>query len=259
MIEILQSGWAALDLQWWQALAAIGAVSVGGTISGLTGFGFGLVIVPILLLIFSPVEVVVLSKSLSTASSLPILLADWRLARGKLVMRLFVPAVAGMLVGAQVLTRADPRFIKLIAGIAVVSFTGIVIRGFIIPGIRSRLAPIVAGFASGGLGIATGMSGPPVVLFLTDRALPPRVFRASIVAYFVSVDMVAAALVIQADLVGRREMYVAAMLLPFALAGRRLGQRYLSRVDQAQFRKVTLTLLVVTGTVAMVTATLAFL
>ena len=259
MIDLVQSGWGALDLHWWQAIAAIVAVSVGGTISGLTGFGFGLVIVPILLMIFSPVEVVILSKSLSSGSSLPILLADWRLARGKLIMRLIIPAIAGMILGTQVLTHADTRFLKLLAGVAVITFTAIVLRGFIIPGIRSRLAPVVAGFASGVLGTATGMAGPPVVLFLTDRELPPRVFRASIMAYFVSTDLVAAVLIIQAGLVGRREMYVALMLLPFALVGRRIGQRFLNRVDQAQFRKLTLALLVVTGTVAMVTAIVGFL
>ena len=248
-----------LDLQWWQALAAVGAVSIGGTISGLTGFGFGLVIVPILLLIFSPAEVVVIAKMLSTGSSLPILAEDWRLVRGRLIVRLFAPAIVGMVIGTQILTHADARFLKLLAGVAVVSFTLIVLRGFIIPGIRSRVAPIVTGFASGALGIATGMSGPPVVLYLTDSALPPRVFRASIVAYFVSMDVVAAVLIVQAGLVGRREITIALALMPFALIGRRLGQRFLHRVDQSQFRRVTLALLIVTGTIAIVTATFGFL
>lgn len=239
-------------------MASIVAVSVAGTISGLTGFGFGLVIVPILLLIFSPAEVVVLSKTLSTGSSLPTLIEDWRLARGRIIVRLFAPAIVGMVLGTQILTHADTRVIKLLAGLAVVSFTIVVLRGFVIPGIRSRLAPIVAGFSSGLLGTATGMAGPPIVLLFTDRELPPRVFRASIVAYFVSMDFVAAGLILQAGLVGRREMYVALMLLPFAVAGRRIGHRFLPRVNQVQFRKVTLGLLIATGTVAMVTAILAF-
>ena len=247
-----------MDLDWWQALAAVVAVSIGGTISGLTGFGFGLVIVPILLLIFSPAEVVVLAKTLSTGSSLPILAADWRLVRGRVIIRLFAPAIVGMILGTQILLHADARALKLLAGVAVVTFTLIVLRGFIIPGIRSRLAPVVVGFASGALGTSTGMAGPPVVLFLTDRELPPREFRASIIAYFVSMDLVAAALIIQAGLVGRRELYVAAVLFPFALAGRSLGQRFLHRVDQAQFRKLTLALLIATGSVAVATAIVGF-
>lgn len=58
----MQSIWSWLDVGAWQCLAAIGAALLGGTISGLTGFGFGLVVVPILLMLFPPATVVVLSR-----------------------------------------------------------------------------------------------------------------------------------------------------------------------------------------------------
>lgn len=250
----MQSIWSWLDVGAWQCLAAIGAALLGGTISGLTGFGFGLVVVPILLMLFPPATVVVLSKGLGVASGVPILLADWRLARARLIAPLFIPALVGLGLGAAILTRSNASLIKLAAGLTVVVFALIVLRGMVIPGIRSRVAPMVVGFASGVLGTSTGMPGPPAVLYLTDKNLEPRVFRVSIMLYFFTVDIVGVALVVRVGAVGWREFGIAALLLPFALIGRRIGQRFLPRVDQAQFRRITLVLLILTGASATLTA-----
>ena len=254
MPDLIQSAWNALDLGAWQAVAALGAVLLGATISGLTGFGFGLVIVPIMLLLFPPPTVVVLTSSLAIASGLPILLQDRLHIRVRIISPLLIPALIGLPIGVQILTGVDTRIIKLIAGVVVVIFAVLVARGFVIPGIRSRVAPIVAGLSSGILGTSTGMSGPPVVLFLTDRTPAPRVFRASITFYFSLMNLVGILLVVRTGAVGGREFGIAAALLPVALVGRRIGQRLHDRVDQDQFRRITFALLILTGTSGMVTA-----
>jgi uncharacterized membrane protein YfcA len=252
--ELIRSAWTALDLGAWQAVAALGAVLVGATISGLTGFGFGLVIVPIMLLLFPPPTGVVLTSSLAIASGLPILLEDRAHIRVRIISPLLVPALIGLPIGVQVLTGVDTRIIKLIAGVVVVIFAVLVARGFVIPGIRSRIAPVIAGLSSGILGTSTGMSGPPVVLFLTDRTPEPRVFRASITFYFSLMNLVGILLVVRTGAVGGREFGIAAVLLPVALLGRRIGQRLHDRVDPDQFRRITYALLILTGTSGMVTA-----
>jgi uncharacterized membrane protein YfcA len=251
---LIQSAWDLLDLSVWEAVAAAGAVLAGGTISGLTGFGFGLVIVPVLLLLFPPATVVVLTTSLAIASGMPILAQDYGLVRARLITPLLIPALGGQLIGVQVLTGVDTRYIKLAAGAVVVVFAVLVARGFLIPGIRSRLAPVAAGLASGVLGTSTGMPGPPVVLFLTDRTPEPRVFRASITFYFFMLNLVSILLVARTGLVGRREAALAVALLPVALTGRRIGQDLLHRVNQAQFHAISLGLLILTGSSAALTA-----
>jgi uncharacterized membrane protein YfcA len=153
----------------------------------------------------------------------------------------------GLVVGIWILTRADASQIKLIAGITVVLFAAIVMRGFVIPGIRSILAPIVVGFTSGVLGTSTGMPGPPAVLYLTDKNLSPRVFRASITLYFFSIDIIGVLLVFRTGSVGANVIGVAALLLPFALLGRRIGQAYLPKVNATEFRRISLGLLLLTG------------
>jgi uncharacterized membrane protein YfcA len=259
LIDAFQSVWHALDVEAWQLTAAVLATLAGGVISGITGFGFGLVVVPILLMLFPPASVVVLSKGLGVSSGFPILCEDWRLARFRMVGAMILPAIPGLLVGVLILEHANTALIKLIAGVAVAGFALVISRGFIIPGIRSRPAPIVSGFLSGALGTSTGMPGPPAVIYLTDKQLTPRVFRVSITAYFFVVDIIGVLLVARTGKVGWRELWVALLLLPFALVGRRVGQRMLGKVDPVMFRRITLRLLIATGVAAVGTALLSLL
>ena len=259
MAHLLLSAWGSLDLVWWQAMIAMAAVLLGATISGLTGFGFALVIVPVLLLIFEPPTVVVLTSSLAVVSGLPIVVQDRSLVRVRMVLPLMIPALLGLVVGVQILTRVDTRYIKLGAGIAVVLFAVLVARGYVIPGIRSRIAPLVAGVSSGILGTSTGMSGPPIVLFLTERTPEPRVFRASITFYFCTMNLIGVGLVARTGEVGWREFGLATALLPISLVGRRFGQYLLFQIDQSLFRSVTLALLILTGSSGVITALLGLI
>ena len=259
MAHLVQSAWGLLDLTWWQAILAAAAVLLGATISGLTGFGFALVIVPILLLIFEPPTVVVLTSSLAVASGVPIIVHDRSLIRVGMVLPLMIPALIGLVVGVQILTRADTRYIKLGAGMAVVLFALLVARGYVIPGMRSRVAPLVAGILSGILGTSTGMSGPPIVLFLTERTPEPRVFRASITFYFCTMNLIGVGLVARTGEVGWREFGLATALFPISLLGRRFGQYVLFQIDHSQFRTVTLALLILTGSSGVVTALLGLI
>jgi uncharacterized membrane protein YfcA len=236
------------------AVAAVAIVLVGGAVSGVTGFGFGLVTVPILLLIFPPPMVVAVSKGLSFVTGVSILLRDHRDVDRDFVRSVVPWAVVGLAGGLAILTRADAGLVKLLAGVVVVLFALLAVSGRPLRGIGSRHAPRLAGFASGVLNTSTGMAGPPVVLLMSGRAFSPTAFRATVTAYFIAIDLVAVPLLLQTGTVGMHEARVAVALFPVALLGRWLG-RWLGRsVERERFRRLTLGLLVLTGLTAVVTA-----
>lgn len=241
---------------WTLAVAAL-IVLLGGTVSGVTGFGFGLVIIPILLTIFPPATVVAVNRVLGFVTGMVILGQDRGHVERGTVARLIPWAVIGLAGGVAVLTRADATVIRLLAGAVVIVFAALATADRPIPGIGSRYAPAVAGAASGLLGTSIGMSGPPVVLLLTSRALPPLAFRATITGYFVVLDVVAIALLVRAGACGWQEAKIAAALLPFALVGRSVGRVVGARVERERFRRLTLGLLILTGLSAVATALLA--
>jgi uncharacterized protein len=81
-----------------------------------------------------------------------------------------------------------------------------------------------------------------------------QAFRASIMAYFYYVNLIGMSLLIQQGIVGRAQLAVVLQLLPAAIAGGFIGRRLIWRFSPAQFRTLTIALLLVTGTIGIVTS-----
>lgn len=246
-----------LGLDAWTIVVAVAIVLLGGTISGVTGFGFGLVVVPFLLILFPPATVVLTAKGLGLLTGVAILLADHRHADRPTIAGLAPWAYLGLPFGLLILRRVDAEVIRLVAGAVVVLFAALATTGRLPPGIRSPRAPRVVGVASGVLGTSIGMPGPPVVLLLSSHELEPVAFRATITGYFAVVDTFAVVLLFATGTVGVHEAAIALGLFPVALVGRSLGRILGLRVERERFRRLTLGLLILTGLSAVATALLA--
>lgn len=227
---------------------------VGGIVSGLAGFGFGLVTVPLLLMLYPPATVTTIGSSLTLASGWIVLLSTWRTVQVRTLGALVPGATIGVLLGTVLLRALDPAYIKLIAGIVVILFAVSVLRGWRINAVHHPLAAPLAGLASGTLSTSTGMSGPPVVLLFTTRQYDMQQFRGSITAYFYYVNFMALSVMILRGIVGWEQIGVAARLLPAAIIGGFIGRRALRYLSQSQFRTITLVMLLLTGTTGLVTA-----
>lgn len=229
---------------------AVAIVFAAGAISGLAGFGLGLVTVPPLLLIYEPTTVVVLVKVLALATGWIILLDTWSAIRWRMLRSLLPWAMTGQVAGLLLLARLDPDAVKFLAGAVVVGFAVLLLRGFTIHGADRSGATVVAGAVSGVLSTSTGLSGPPIVLLFTLRAYPIADFRATTVVYFIMLDLVALPIILAGGLVGSNALATIALLAPAALAGRWVGARLVRRVSPLAFRRVTLVLLLLTGAAA---------
>ncbi len=227
---------------------------MGGIVSGLAGFGFGLVTVPLMLMLYPPATVTAIGSSLALASGWIVLLSTWRTVQVRTLGALIPGATIGVFIGTILLNRLEPAVIKLIAGGVVLLFALSVLRGWRIDAVHHPLAAPLAGLASGTLSTSAGMSGPPVVLLFTTRQYDMQQFRGSITAYFYYVNFVGLLLLILRGIVGWEQMDVVFRLLPAAIIGGFVGRRLLQFVSQSQFRKITLGMLLMTGTTGIVTA-----
>ena len=227
---------------------------MGGIVSGLAGFGFGLVTVPLLLMLYPPATVTTVGSSLVLASGWIVLLSTWRTVQVRTLGALIPGATIGVFIGTVLLRALEPAVLKLIAGVVVVLFAVSVLRGWRIDAVHHPLAAPLAGLASGTLSTSTGMSGPPVVLLFTTRQYDMQQFRGSITAYFYYVNFIGLSVLILRGIVGWEQLEIALRLLPAAIIGGFIGRRVLRYVSQAQFRRITLLMLLVTGTTGIVTA-----
>lgn len=237
------------------AVAVLLSAAVASCIQSLSGFGFSLFIVPVLAVLIGPKETVFLANVLSVvlnAIQLRHMRAsvDWQ-ASGMLVLGSFL----GMPLGVAVLVILNPGILKLAIAGTVIVFTVLLIRGLRLHQ-GGRAGDIGVGFVSGVFNTSTSMSGPPVVIYLQGKGLPPMRFRAT-ATFFFFVGAVGAVVLLS---VGGASTWLAwqaaAVALPGVFAGRLVGNGLYHKVSDALFRQVVFGVLFISAAVAIVTTLL---
>jgi uncharacterized membrane protein YfcA len=237
-------------------LVAAGVIVVlAGIITGLAGFGFGVVSVPPLLFIYDPPTVVALGMILTWTGGWVPLLEVWREVRVPKLARLLPWAVFGLFLGALALRLAPAPYLKFAASVAVLAFALLLLRrGTTQPGPKRSWELPLAGLSSGTLSTATGLAGPPVVMLFTLRDLPVPAFRANMIAYLVVIDAIGHPTLVAQGILTQSHLLTGAILAPIAIVGRVVGMRLARRVSVPTFRRLTLGLLVTTGLLGSVNA-----
>ncbi len=228
-------------------------------VTGLTGFGLALISTPILLFVYEPKTVIVLTTIFSIFINSAVVWDSWHEARRRLALMLLIPALVGVVVGVEVLRVIDPLYVRLGVGAIVVFSALLLVRDVRLPGADTRWGTLFAGSASGMLSTSTGLAGPPVVLLLASRGLPKHEFRGTSALYFLPMSVAGIAVLALRGLVDASEVPLGLLLVPAAIVGKALGTALLKRVSEGAFRAVTLGLVILTGTLGVATAAWALL
>ncbi len=240
-------------------LVALLSALLAGTVSGLTGFGLALISTPLLLFVYEPRTVVVITFVLSVFINLAVVWDSWRDAERRVVLALLPPAFVGIVMGAEVLRVVNPLYIRLAVGIVVVFSALLLLRDVRLPGAETRWGTVVAGWASGALSTSTGLAGPPVVLLLASRGLPKRVFRGSSALYFLVMSVAGLLVLFYRGLFDAGDVPLMLALIPAAFLGKAIGTAMLERTSEKAFQTITLGIVILTGTLGVATATWALL
>lgn len=223
-------------------LAAI-FVFLAAIVRGYSGFGFSLLAITSLSLIFSPAEVVPSVFLLEIAASTHLLPGIWRDIHWRSLMPLVTGTVMGTPIGVFFLANVPSSSMQVGLAIFVLVATWLLWRGFALKSMPTRAAAAGAGAAAGIANGAFGIGGPPVILFYFASPAGNLAGRASLIAYFFITDIVGLAFLSRQDLVTGAALFRAAIFLPALLAGVWLGVRSFKSADPAVFRKWVLAIL----------------
>ena len=146
------------------ALMVLGGAFAGGFISGLAGFGTGLVALGIWLHVLAPATAATLVVVCSVASQAQTIPAIWHAIDRARIWLMLAGGLLGVPVGTRLLTHLDPAAFRLGMGVLLLAYSGFMLlsrfRARITWG--GRLADGAVGFAGGILGGLAGLSGRPV-------------------------------------------------------------------------------------------------
>ena len=218
-----------------QIAVAVAATLSAAFIRGLTGFGFGILLVPILALALTPVEAVLainVMAGLLALTEIRMVLRDAE--RSALTIgALVVLATAPGLILLNLIPDAVARL--LIALIALSAFFAILLP--------KRLGPPPGLITTGAVGISAGlltgfaaMPGPPVVPYYVGRDIARRTAKASMVGIFGISAFAGLGSGIAIGVLEWRVVALGLALFPLVLLGNWVGSLAFGRVSDPVWR-----------------------
>jgi uncharacterized membrane protein YfcA len=232
----------------WLALASF----IAAWVRGYSGFGFGAILISAGALAVNPLKLVavaILADLLMTGQM-------WRSVRGSIDWRkaggLFLGALVGLPLGLWLLTGLSESVMRLIVALWVLAMGMLLLRGW---ELRVRGAGVVlgTGVISGGAN-AAGVGGLPVVALLAAQAIPPVVFRATLVAYFLLLDLWTLPLLWLHGLFDADTVLALAVLAPALIAGTWAGGRRFGAAKPQDFRRFAIVALIALAALGLIRA-----
>lgn len=222
-------------------------IMLAALIQACTGFGFAIIAIPLLILLYPAHYAISLSVVLSFVSSLSTIPKIRKDVDKALLKRLFIGSVLGLPVGGFLYYMADVMWLKLIVGISIIAAAiSMMVRISIPMGNGKRV-----GFVSGFLTSSVGMPGPPVVFYLMSKNTEKHIFRGTSLAFYCLVYSVSMTLQFASGRFATNWLQDM-LLLPAIFIGQAVGTALHKKINQTWFRRVTFLLLIATGVNALI-------
>jgi hypothetical protein len=230
-------------------LVVVGGAFAGGFVSGLAGFGTGLMALGIWLHVLDPASAAVLVVVCSVVAQVQTIPTIWHAIDRARVGPMILAGLFGVPIGSWLLHRIDPNAFRLGMGLLLVAFSSFMLVGRQATRVAGggHLADAAVGFAGGILGGLAGLSGPPPIVWATLRGWSKDERRGVFQAFNLAI-LLAAGLTYAASgrLTGEVGRLVLAAL-PGTLLGAWLGARTYRQLSDRRFHEVVLGLLGVSG------------
>ncbi len=237
------------------ALVVLGAL-LAGFVNGLTGTAYALVAMSFWLHAMPPTFAAPLVALCAVGGHLLALPSIWHGVRWPRLWPFLVAGLVGVPLGTVLLRHLQPDPLKLGVGLLLVIYVSwnFLIRQPPVVTWGGRVADGAAGFAGGVLGGMASLSGPIPVTWVQLRNWSRDEQRGVNQPYNMAILFLALLSAAASGLLDVRWLIWAAIALPVSMIGSRLGLRLYGRVDDAQFRKIILSMLGLSGLVLIATS-----
>jgi len=246
-------------METWILIIAIIILFFAGLIQGLAGFGFSMVSIPVLIIFIEPqllTPTIIIHSVIINIFLFIKVRKDVQLGR---IWPLVVAAIVGIPIGTWILLAVDADILRLFVGLFITLIGLAYIRDFRLDIKNEKMAFLPVGFISGILNGSITLSGPPVVLTLTNQEVPKKTFRANMIAYFLLLNLATLPFHFMKGLFTEVCIDLSLMLLPGMVLGAFIGTMLVKRVDEDNFKRMVLVLVIVSGLVSMITGILTFM
>jgi len=219
-------------------------ITLSSLIKGITGFGFALVSFPLLLMWYTPKEIIPILMICNLIASVMIVLQK---KEHKLLDKqsyyLIITGGLSTIAGVIALSSTNGKWLIRFSGILFIALTIYSLVGKISKdkAMRNR-AYLYAGAFIGFITGAVSVSGPPLALFLNRANISNRKFREIFAAFSVITAIIAVIGYYQAGIISLQTLKTSAIFIPILLTGTIIGKKLNTIVSIEIFQTINIIL-----------------
>jgi uncharacterized protein len=237
----------SLHLTAAELAVATAAVGIGALVQGSLGFGSNLVAVPVLALL-NPETLPATLTLVVFPMTLVMVAREHHAVDRRGVTWITIGRIPGTALGAWIVAVVSESTLAVVLGVGVL--LAVVMTAVSPPLPVNRVTTTAAGVASGALGTATSIGGPPLALLYQHHEGP--VLRATLAVAFAFGTVLSMAALALAGVIEPWHVALAAALLPGLLAGLALSPVVVRRLEGRWLRPAVLGFAAATAVLAIV-------
>jgi uncharacterized membrane protein YfcA len=225
-------------------------------IKGITGFGFALISFPLLLIWYTPKEIIPVLMICNLVASLLIILQKKRhRLLDKQSYLLMISGGVFTVVGVHVLGSTDGKTPIHLSGIFFIALTLLSLRKNKSHEVKlSNYIYLLAGTLIGFLNGAISISGPPLALFLNRAKVSNRKFREIFAWFSVITASIAIISYSQYGLLTKQTVTTSLLFVPILLVGTIVGKKLNARLSVNRFQTINIVLTIISSVLLIVTS-----
>ena len=229
-----------------QYIAVVCIVLFAALIQSISGFGFALMSVPLMVLVIDLRIAVVVSALVGTISTSG---QAWQMRNQRdrtLTRRFIIASCIGAPFGLAAFVWVPQDVLKVVLGVAVLFGVVVLSRGLDMRSTHHSFDWLM-GVLSGVLLMATSTNGPPLVFTLHARRINPETFRATLNSIFAVTGIISTILFVASGKATSEVLKISILALPVMVIGVFVGTKFRQVIAPERFRIIVLVLLAASG------------
>jgi uncharacterized membrane protein YfcA len=234
-------------LFWIAALTAV----IAAAVRGFSGFGAGLIFMPIAAACFGPKVAAGVLYIIDTILILPFVAkavtrVDWRD-----IAPLGIGAVTTVPLGVAVLVYVDPIPIRWGLSLAILASVGVLALGWRYRGPTRVSLSLVVGAIAGFMSGSAQIPGPPVLIYWLGRQVVSATMRANAIVFFMFTTVVSGVALFFGGIFTHEVMVLSVALFPAYAIGIFVGSRFFGKANEATYRSIAYVTILVSAVISM--------
>ena len=229
-------------------------ILISGFIRGFLGFGSGLITIPILSFLYSPVFAIVFNIIIEIPTTIYLTFIGAKTCKFKEISPMFFSMMLTIPIGTIFLISIDEQIIKIIMSILVIFFVILIASGWRLKSTITKYVLLISGIISGLMQGVTGMGGPPFATVLLSKDDKEDVTRGNILIMSAGIVISAVISMYYFNLFSLELLLTGIIAAPFYILASYTGSRFYNLSGKKYFRNIALFVLGLIGLATLIGA-----